>query len=231
MNHPISMKNLPTCEQPYEKFLSYGVASLSDAELLAVILRSGTKTKNVIEVAHQILSYSNEYPGLLVLNHLSLNELTKVSGIGTVKAIQVLCIAEITRRMTKAKRKDGVRLLSPETVASYYMEDMRHLTTEQIMLVMIDSKSKIIKEEIISTGTVNASILAPREVFIKALSAGAVNIILLHNHPSGDPTPSAEDVKTTNRIKEAGTLIGIKLMDHIIIGDNKYISLKEIGLL
>ncbi|MDO5293856.1 MAG: DNA repair protein RadC [bacterium] len=231
MNQPRSMKDLPTCERPYEKFLSHGAASLSDAELLAVILRTGTKSMNVIDVANEILSYSSEFPGLLVLHHISLKELTNVSGIGTVKAIQILCIAELNKRMTKAKRKDGVRLLSPETVASYYMEDMRHLTTEQILLVMIDSKSKIIKEDIISTGTVNASILAPREIFIKALSFGAVNIILLHNHPSGDPTPSTEDIKTTNRIKEAGSIIGIKLMDHIIIGDNKYISLKEIGLL
>lgn len=231
MNQPISMKNLPTCQQPYEKCLAHGAASLSDAELLAVILRSGTKSRNVVTIANQILSFSKEYPGLLVLNHVSLNELLEVSGIGTVKAIQLLCIAELNKRMTKAKRKDGVRLLSPETVASYYMEDMRHLTTEQIMLVMIDSKSKIQKEEIISTGTVNATILAPREIFIHALKAGAVNIILLHNHPSGDPTPSTEDISTTKRIKEAGTIIGIKLMDHIIIGDNKYISLKEIGLL
>ncbi len=231
MNQPISMKDLPTCERPYEKCMKYGVTSLSDAELLAVILRSGTKSKSVITLANQILSFSKEYPGLLVLNHLSLNELMQVRGIGTVKAIQLLCIAELNKRMTKATRKDGVRLLSPETVASYYMEDMRHLATEQLLLVMIDSKSKIQKEEIISTGTVNATILAPREIFIHALKAGAVNIILLHNHPSGDPTPSTEDISTTKRIKEAGAIIGVKLMDHIIIGDNKYISLKEIGLM
>ena len=162
---------------------------------------------------------------------MSVNELTKLDGIGNVKAIQILCIAELAKRMTKATREDGVRLLSPSAVASYYMEDMRHLTTERILLIMIDSKSKILAEKIISSGTVNASILAPREIFINALKNGAVNIILLHNHPSGDPTPSAEDVSTTQRVKEAGSLIGIKLMDHIIIGDNKYVSLKERGLL
>lgn len=231
MNQQFSLKDLPISERPHEKFISKGVHSLSDAELLAVILRTGSKSRDVITLANQILTLSKEYPGLLILNHLTMNELTSLDGIGTVKAIQVLCIAELTKRMTKATREDGVRLLSPDAVASYYMEDMRHLTTEQILLIMIDSKSKILAEKIISSGTVNASILAPREIFINALKNGAVNIILLHNHPSGDPTPSVEDITTTKRVKEAGSLIGIKLMDHIIIGDNKYVSLKERGLL
>ena len=226
-----SIKELPASERPCEKCLKRGVQSLSDAELLAVILRTGTKQENVLQIAHRILNYSKEYEGLLVLNHLTLNELMNISGIGTVKAVQILSIAELNKRMTKAKRKQGVQLLSPEAVAGYYMEDMRHLATEHILLVMLDSKSKILKEEVISTGTVNASILAPREIFLRALRAGAVNIILLHNHPSGDPTPSTEDISTTKRIKEAGLLIGIKLIDHIIIGDNRFKSLKEIGLM
>lgn len=231
MNRRSTMKQIPILERPYEKFLSKGVQTLSDAELLAIILRTGSRSQDVLSLANEVLSSKKEYPGLLSLHHLSMKELTEIDGIGNVKAIQILSIAELTKRMTKATREEGVRLFSPGTVASYYMEEMRHLTTEQILLVMIDSKSKILAEKIISSGTVNASILAPREIFINALKQGAVNIILLHNHPSGDPTPSAEDLNTTKRVKEAGLLIGIKLMDHIIIGDNKYISLKEKGLL
>ncbi len=227
----LTLRDLPTFELPYEKCIRRGVSALSDTELLAVILRTGTKEDDVLHIATKILSTKQEYKGLLVLNHLSLKELRKIKGIGNVKAVQLLCIAEITKRMSKATREEGVRLLSPGAVASYYMEDMRHLMTEQLMLLTLDSKSKLLSEKIISSGTVNASIASPREIFIDALQNDAVNIILLHNHPSGDPTPSKEDILTTNRVKDAGKLIGIQLMDHIIIGDNQYISLKERGLL
>ncbi len=226
-----SSTQMPILERPYEKFSRLGVHALSDEELLAIILRTGSKKEDALHLASRILLSNQEYHGLLNLNHLTLNELMKLDGIGQVKATQILCLSEITRRMAKATRKDGVHLLSPDSVASYYMEDMRHLTTEQILLVLLDSKSKILGDKIISSGTVNASLLAPRELFICALKNGAVNIILLHNHPSGDPSPSAEDLQVTKRVKEAGVLIGIKLMDHLIIGDNKYVSLKEQGLL
>lgn len=226
-----SSAKCPIFERPYEKFNRLGVHALSDEELLAIILRTGSKKEDALHLASRILHSNHDTNGLLSLNYLTLNELKALHGIGQVKATQLLCLAEITRRMAKAKRKDGVHLLTPDSVASYYMEDMRHLTTEQIMLVLLDSKSKILGDKIISSGTVNASLLAPRELFIYALKHGAVNIILLHNHPSGDPTPSKEDLAATNRVAEAGALIGIKLMDHLIIGDNKYISLKEQGLL
>ncbi len=226
-----SSAQMPIFERPYEKFSRLGVHALSDEELLAIILRTGSKKEDALHLASRILLSNQEYNGLLNLNHLTFNELMKLDGIGQVKATQILCLSEITRRMAKATRKDGVHLLSPDSVASYYMEDMRHLTTEQILLVLLDSKSKILGDKIISSGTVNASLLAPRELFIYALKNGAVNIILLHNHPSGDPSPSTEDLSVTKRVKEAGVLIGIKLMDHLIIGDNKYVSLKEQGLL
>ena len=129
--------------------------------------------------------------------------------------------------MAKELQKDRLKLTTPKNVADYYMQDLRHLTREQVILVMLDTKNKIIKDMVISTGTVNTSIMPIREVFIQALKYEAVNIILLHNHPSGDPTPSAEDLRVSKRIQEAGNFIGITLMDHIIIGDNKYISLKE----
>jgi DNA repair protein RadC len=229
-NH-ITVKELPLSERPYEKCEKFGPGVLSDAELLAIIIRSGTKNERSIDVAYGILNYSKNYPGLIGLNHMNLKELQSIKGIGRVKAIQMLCITELTKRMAKATNEGAVRFITPEAVANYYMQDMRHLTEEKILLLMLDSKSKILKDMVISSGTVNSSLLSPREIFLHALKYEAVNIIILHNHPSGDPAPSREDINTTKRLKEVGNLIGIKLMDHIIIGDNRYVSLGEQGYL
>lgn len=224
-----SLKDMPASEQPYEKCEKSGPGVLSDAELLAVVIRSGARRERAVDLAARILGFSKAYPGLLVLNHLSLKDLTSIRGIGRVKAIQLLCIAELTKRMAKATNEGKLKLITPESVANYYMEQMRHLAREIVYLVMLDSKSNLLKDMIISSGTVSSSLLSPREIFLNALKYEAVNVILLHNHPSGDPTPSREDIQTTKRIKEAGNLVGVRLMDHIIIGDNKYISLCEQG--
>lgn len=227
----LTVKELPLSERPYEKCEKYGAAYLSDAELLAVILRTGTKRLRAIDLAANILNYPEASSGLKGLNYLTMKELTRINGIGRVKAIELLCLTELTKRMAKEIHRDSLRLVTPKSVADYYMQDMRHLNREQIILVMLDSKSKLIKDMIISSGTVNTSIMPAREIFVQALKQEAVNIILIHNHPSGDPSPSAEDLRVTKRIKEAGNFVGITLMDHIIIGDNRYISLKEQGLL
>lgn len=227
----LTVKELPLSERPYEKCEQYGAVALSDAELLAVIIRTGSKKQRAIDLAVSILNYSGSNSGLKGLNYLSMKELTKIKGIGRVKAIELLCLNELTKRMAKEIHRESLKLVTPQSVADYYMQDMRHLTREQVFLLMMDSKNKIIKDMIISAGTVNTSIMPTRELFIHALKNEAVNIILLHNHPSGDPTPSAEDIRVTKRLMEAGNLIGITLMDHIIIGDNKFISLKEQGLI
>ena len=226
----LTVKELPVSERPYEKCEHYGATVLSDAELLAVIIRTGTKQQRAIDLAVNILNYSTAYPGLKGLNYCTMKELMKIKGIGRVKAIELLCLTELTRRMAKETLRDSIRLTTPQSVADYYMQDMRHLTREQVILLMLDSKNKLMKDMIISEGTVNTSIMPTREIFVQAVKEGAVNIILLHNHPSGDPTPSAEDIRVTKKLTEAGNLIGISLMDHIIIGDNRYISLKEQGL-
>ena len=155
----------------------------------------------------------------------------KIKGIGRVKAMELLCLTELTRRMAKETLQEQIRLISPQSVADYYMQDLRHLTREQVLLLMVDSKNRLMKDLVISEGTVNTSIMPTREIFVHAIKYEAVSIILLHNHPSGDPTPSTEDIRVTKRVAEAGNLIGIALMDHIIIGDNRYISLKEQGLI
>lgn len=227
----LTVKELPISERPYEKCEAYGPQSLSDAELLAVILRTGTKQLRAIDLAVNVLNFSKANPGLKGLNYLNMKELTKIHGIGRVKAIELLCLTELTKRMSKDVYKDRLKFITPKSIADYYMQDMRHLSREQVLLLLLDSKSRLIKDLVMSSGTVNSSIMPVREVLIKALKEEAVNIILVHNHPSGDPSPSSEDIYVTKRMKEAGNLIGLTLMDHIIIGDNKYISLKEQGLL
>lgn len=227
----LTVKDLPVSERPYEKCEAYGPRSLSDAELLAVILRTGTRRLRAIDLAVNVLNHSQGNPGLKGLNYLTMNELMQISGIGRVKAIELMCLTELTKRMSKEVHKDSLRLISPQSVADYYMQDMRHLSREQVLLLLLDSKSKFLRDIVMSSGTVNMSIMPVREVMIQALKEEAVNIILVHNHPSGDPSPSAEDIRVTKRVKEAANLIGITLMDHIIIGDNRYISLKEQGLL
>ena len=154
-----------------------------------------------------------------------------IKGIGKVKAIQISCISELAKRLSKASYQESLCFSEPDTIARYYMEDMRHGKQEQMKLLMLNTKAKLIGETNISKGTVNASLITPRELFIEALQKSAVYIIIIHNHPSGDPTPSREDLLITKRIFDAGKLIGIELLDHIIIGNNRYMSFREEGML
>lgn len=227
----VTVKGLPETERPYEICEKMGASGLSDAELLAVIIKCGTKEMTSIDLAKELLRFHEGCPGILGLNYMTLQEFMQIKGIGKVKAIQLSCVAELSKRMAGTRRNPGITFKNPETVAHYYMQDLRFLTTEQVRLLMLDAKSRLIKEIILSSGTVNASFSHPRDIFLTAFRHDAVSIILLHNHPSGDPTPSREDIHTTKRILEAGQIIGISLMDHIIIGDNTYVSLKELSLM
>lgn len=230
MKH-LTLKELPISERPYEKCERYGVSSLSNAELLAVIIKSGSKGERSVEVANRVLNFRKETPGLVGLNYLSLEDLTKIRGIGRVKAIQLLCVTELTKRMAKERYTEDSDFSSPKNIAEYYMQDMRYLECEQVMLLLLDTKCHKIKDFVISKGTVNAAMAEPREVFQKALKYGAVNIVLLHNHPSGDVTPSNADIVLTKRLKEVGELVGISLVDHIVIGNNTYMSFRENGMM
>ena len=225
------IKDFPIQERPYEKCELNGPTLLSDSELLAVILRSGTRGKTALDLASEILYSQNQSDGLLNIHRWKLHELKKIKGVGSVKAIQIMCISELAKRLSKANAAPRLSFTNPASIAKYYMEDMRHYKQEHLKLLLLDTKSKLLGETNISKGTVNASIISPRELFIEALQKDAVSIVLLHNHPSGDPTPSKEDVLITKRIKEAGLLIGIDLLDHIIIGNNCFISFCEKGIL
>lgn len=231
MNEVLTMKELDTSDKPYEKCMTFGAAALTDAELLSVILRTGVKGVPAIHLAKNILSTAYGEEGLLSLHRLTIPELMKIRGVGKVKAVQIQCILELSRRLVKKKAEISLHFHEPSTIAAYYMEDFRHSDQEQMVLMMLNTKNRLVGEQVISKGTVNASMISPREIFLQALHYHAVSIVLAHNHPSGDPTPSKDDLAFTERILEAGTLLGIDLLDHIIIGDRKYMSFRESGLL
>ena len=230
MNHTNTIKDMPRLERPYEKCEERGASSLSDCELLAVLLRTGTKGENVLDLAERILYHIGEN-GILGIHKFSVEQLMQIKGVGKVKAIQIACISELAKRLAKAEAKKTLCFSSPETIAQYYMEDLRHEKQEHMKMLMLNSKADLIGESDVSKGTVNASLITPRELFIEALQKNAVSIVIMHNHPSADPTPSRDDMLTTKRISEARNLIGIELLDHIIIGNNCYISFREQGIL
>lgn len=220
---------LPVSERPYEKCIMQGPEILSDAELLAVILRTGSSGQNAVELAEQILSHGTG--DLLSLYALTTQQLMEIPGIGQVKAIQLKCIGELSQRIAKTSRRESITLSDAASVASYYMESLRHEEQEHLILCMFDNKCRLIRESLLTIGTANASLISPREIFVEAMANRAMQIILVHNHPSGNPTPSRQDMQVTRQIKEGGSLIGITLADHIIIGDNRYYSFKEQGML
>ena len=219
--------NLPVQERPYERCIRHGAEGLSDRELLAVLLRTGSKERTVLELAGDLLKLVPEKEGFTGLRRLNLEELTSVHGIGTVKALQVKCMLELARRMAREEAGKGIYFKTPASIAEYYMEDLRHLEQEVLLLLMLNQKGRLLKEKYLFQGTINASVISPREIFLEALSARAVQIIQLHNHPSGDARPSREDLQATKRVFEAGELLGIQLTDHIIIGEHTYVSFRE----
>ncbi len=225
------MRDLPSDERPYEKCRSYGPGALSDAELLAVVLRTGSKGQSALSLARRLLQTPNCRDGIQGICNYSLAELTKQKGIGAVKGIQILCVAELSRRIAKSTAGRRLCFSSPETIADYYMEDLRHEKQEKIILILLNTRGDMICDRVMYSGTVSFSPVSPREIFLEALRYEAVNIVLLHNHPSGDPTPSREDILLTKRLLECGRLLNVPLTDHIIIGDRKYLSFREEGLL
>ena len=214
--------------QPYEVVKAYGAEELDDAELLAVFIRTGTRKQNAVAVANRILDSFPER-NLLGLCHIPWKELTNIPGIGEVKAIKLKCLAELAGRISKTAAKKGLQFHRPETVWNYYKESLRHEERERVILVMLDQKLNLIADTVLSIGTVRESIVSPRELFITALREKAVQIMLVHNHPSGDPAPSRADLEITERVRMLGAMMEIPLVDHIIIGDKTYCSLRESG--
>ncbi len=220
-----TIKDLPLNERPREKLYKYGVKSLSNAELIAVIIRTGHREDTAIDLANRILSMDKS--GISYLSHVTVEELTTIKGIGNCKAAQIIAAIELGKRISRYGGEDKIKVDSPIVLVQLLMEEMRYLKKEYFKIAILDTKNQIISIENISIGNLNASIVHPREVFNIAIKRNANSIILIHNHPSGDPTPSAEDINITHRLIDAGNIIGINVLDHIIIGDNKYISFKQ----
>lgn len=217
---------LTNAEKPYDRFLKAGPEALTDTELLAIIIRTGHKGADALCLAREILQKAGEY-GIAGLYHMSLDELMEVKGIGEVKAVKLKCIAELSNRMARAGKGQKITFRKPEDVAVYYMESMRHLEKEQCICLFLDGAMRMIKDSVISIGTVNASLVSAREIFMEALAAKAVHFMILHNHPSGNVSPSKEDFALTRKLFQASTLMDIPLIDHIIIGDRCYYSFRE----
>ena len=218
MQKNMTVKELPDQERPYEKCLAYGAGALSDAELISVIIRTGSQGERSIDLANRILNAGPD--GLLNLLRLDMERLTQIRGIGNVKAIQLKC-----------SRREQITLQSAKSIAEYFMEQLRHETQEHLMLAMFDNKSMLIGEKLLSTGTSNAALISARDIYRTALQYQAAYVVVLHNHPSGNPEPSREDILVTRKIKACGELLDILLMDHIIIGDNRYFSFREQDIL
>lgn len=224
-----TIKMLPQEERPREKLLSSGTRKLSNAELLAILLSTGTRNESAIALAERILCHRTD--GLRFLTDCTVEELCEIRGIGLAKASQLIAAVELGKRIALASKANNYRIKTPDDVGKLLMEDMRYLTKEYFNIILLNTKNEVISVENISIGSLNASIVHPREVFVRAIKRTSSAIILVHNHPSGDPTPSQEDINITRRLQEAGQLIGISVLDHVIIGNGTYISLKEKSLM
>ncbi len=231
----MKIKDIPKDDRPYERCQREGPEHLSDEELLSIIIRTGSKESNSLELASSILRLNYPKDGILGLMQLNLEELTSVKGIGKVKGIQLLCVGELSRRIWNRKarsaRERTMVFKEPGAVAEYYQEDMRHLEQETFYIMLFNTKQVLIRDILLSKGTVNSAPASPREIFVEALRHQAVSLILVHNHPSGDPEPSSQDVCLTRQVYTAGELVGIRLLDHVVVGEHSYVSMKERGLI
>jgi DNA repair protein RadC len=223
-----TIKELPEEERPREKLVKHGSDHLSNSELLALVIRSGIKKRTAVELSQDILNY---FGGLKGLINLGVEELKTIKGVGLAKASQLRAVVELSKRIYTAEENVKKVVRSPQDVAGLIMSDLRFLKQEVFGLVLLDIKNQVIATPKISKGGLNSSIVHPREVFKEAIRRSSAAIILYHNHPSGLPEPSQEDVEITKNLIDAGEVTGIEVLDHIIIGDNSHISMKEKGLI
>ena len=234
METRLTMKQLPESERPYEKMEKFGAGALSDAELLSVILRSGTPKEKVSDIALRVLHYAGEHselPGLAALFSLSPAQLCQIPGIGRVKSLQIGAVLEIASRLQSASRISVMQAQDPQSVAEVYMPAMRYLRTEQIRVLYLNHHHQLIFEEKMDLGQTAEAFLPEQHILKTALEHHTSGLILLHNHPGGDPEPSQADVSATSRLALSLRTIGIRLLDHIIIGDGMFYSMMEQGLL
>ena len=222
------MKQLAPDDRPREKLDRVGAAGLGDNELLAIILGGGTRRMNALSVANVLLQASGGLHGLL---RLTRDDLRRVEGVGAARAAQILAALELGRRSLSRRPSERVQLVSPRDVAVFLMPEYGGRAVEQFGMVLLDTRHRVIRTTVVTSGTLDMSAVHPRDVFRQATSASAAAIVLFHNHPSGDPAPSRDDSDLTTRLAEAGHLMGIEVLDHLILGDGRYFSFKEAGRL
>lgn len=237
MQDNFSIKEMPEEDRPEEKCLKLGTEALSNAELLALIIRTGNKTKTSVELSQEILNKftliddGKVYRGISALKNISVSDLTSINGIGKSKACMILAAVTLAKRMSQESVFKKTKVNSPQKIADYVMEDMSSLKVEEFRIAILNTKKEIEAIRRISVGSMDSTIVHPREVFKTAIECSAHTIIAIHNHPSGDITPSREDINLTKRLVEAGRIVGIDLVDHIIIGDRVYYSFLENNLI
>ena len=224
----MKLKELPEMERPYEKLEAYGAETLSTAELVAIIIKSGTKNLTSVEIAQELLKEDVMQRGITFIKDISIEELILKKGIGRVKAIQLKAIAELASRANKPVKILRKEIYTPEDVAKIIMPDLRNEKQEIIKTLLLDTRNKLIKIVTNTIGGTNSNSIEIKEIFREPIKVGASKIVLVHNHPTGDVTPSNSDVKITKKVYEMGLILGIELIDHIIIGDGKFCSLKRL---
>ena len=226
-----SIKEWPQDERPREKMLKQGAASLTDAELLALIIRSGDPStkQSAIDLGREIITTFGS--NLRELGNADIAQIMEIKGMGLAKAAGIKAAFTLAARFQARKLERFDRFTSPQQVFDYFHHEFRDSRKEYFLILLLDGKNRIIRRVQVSEGSLNQSIVHPREVFNPAVKESAAAVILVHNHPTGDPTPSSEDIAITRRLREAGEIMGIKVLDHIIVGDGEYLSFVERGLL
>jgi DNA repair protein RadC len=228
LEYHLTLKELPVDLRPRERLRACGPEALSTAELLAILLRTGVARETALELAHRLLAAPG---GLRYLAEANLEELKTIRGIGLAKAAQIKAAIELGRRLSQTVTPPRPVIKSPQDAARLVMEEMRYLDRETFRVIALNKKNQVIKVETVSVGTLDCSLAHPREVFKNCLKQSAAAVILVHNHPSGDPTLSQEDIALTKRLVEAGKILGIEVLDHLVVGENSFTSFKEKGLI
>lgn len=223
----IKLKDLPISERPYEKLELYGAESLTNSELLAIIIKTGTKEETAVQLAQRILNLSEKKnrEDLSFLQDITISELTNIKGIGKVKTIQLLAVIELAKRLNKPIDSEQIKIKTTADVARLMVNELKDEKRERVKLILLNSKNIILKIKDISYGSESSATVIPKDILYEALKIQAPKIILVHNHPSGDTTPSKSDYIVTDRVEEAAEIMGVKLLDHIIIGKNRYESI------
>lgn len=223
------IKSLPEDERPQEKALKNGVGALSDAELIALIIRTGRQNSSSISLAEEVLSICDE--GLFSMGSFDTEDLLKIDGIGPGKASTLMAAVELGKRIAASRKPEKYVADDPDAIAGMFMENLRYEQKEYFKSVIVNTKSEVVSVDNVSVGELSRTLVHPREVFSRAIRKSAYGVIFVHNHPSGDPTPSEEDIVTTERLVEGGDILGIKVLDHLIIGDGRYESMRALDII